>query len=211
MAILSTGEELFVFNTQPVSYTGANYVYVADNEIGLTEDAVSAIEAVSGVSESVNYLEDCCQDVNLRLNNMQSNINNKLDTTAFSTVSGTFLTAHQSLDGYATTGYVDTTINNSITGKLDVTAFSNVSGNFGDMKTSYINYDENNAITGYAGSAFKAGLSPEQLELVNSIPGIYAMVTAISAAISAQWTLSAGIGIKLTNDESTKTTVIEVV
>ena len=32
---------------------------------------------------------------------------NKLDTTAFSDVSGTFLTAHQSLDGYATTAWVD--------------------------------------------------------------------------------------------------------
>lgn len=34
-------------------------------------------------------------------------VNNKLDTTAFSDVSGTFLTAHQSLDGYATTAWVD--------------------------------------------------------------------------------------------------------
>jgi hypothetical protein len=32
---------------------------------------------------------------------------NKLDTTAFSDVSGTFLTAHQSLDDYATTAWVD--------------------------------------------------------------------------------------------------------
>lgn len=32
---------------------------------------------------------------------------NKLNTTAFSDVSGTFLTAHQSLDGYATTAWVD--------------------------------------------------------------------------------------------------------
>lgn len=34
-------------------------------------------------------------------------VENKLDTTAFSDVSGTFLTAHQSLDGYATTAWVD--------------------------------------------------------------------------------------------------------
>lgn len=34
-------------------------------------------------------------------------IDNKLDTTAFGDVSGTFLTAHQSLDGYATTAWVD--------------------------------------------------------------------------------------------------------
>lgn len=34
-------------------------------------------------------------------------VDNKLDTTAFGDVSGTFLTAHQSLDGYATTAWVD--------------------------------------------------------------------------------------------------------
>ena len=34
-------------------------------------------------------------------------VDNKLDTTAFSDVSGTFLTSHQSLDGYATTAWVD--------------------------------------------------------------------------------------------------------
>lgn len=34
-------------------------------------------------------------------------VDNKLDTTAFGDVSGKFLTAHQSLDGYATTAWVD--------------------------------------------------------------------------------------------------------
>ena len=38
---------------------------------------------------------------------MSGAIDNKLDTTSFSDVSGTFLTAHQSLDGYATTAWVD--------------------------------------------------------------------------------------------------------
>ena len=51
---------------------------------------------------------------------------NKLDTTAFSTVSGSFLTAHQSLDGYATT----TDVESAVSSKLDTTAFSTVSGNF---------------------------------------------------------------------------------
>lgn len=47
---------------------------------------------------------------------------NKLDTTAFSNVSGSFLTAHQDLSNYATTA--------SVTAKLDTTAFSTVSGSF---------------------------------------------------------------------------------
>ena len=51
---------------------------------------------------------------------------NKLDTTAFSTVSGSFLTAHQSLDGYATT----TDVESAVSSKLDTTAFSTVSGSF---------------------------------------------------------------------------------
>lgn len=51
---------------------------------------------------------------------------NKLDTTAFSTVSGTFLTAHQSLDGYALSADVAADLEN----KLDTTAFSTVSGTF---------------------------------------------------------------------------------
>jgi hypothetical protein len=49
-------------------------------------------------------------------------VSNKLDTTAFSTVSGDFLTAHQDLSDYATTA--------SVAEKLDTTAFSTVSGDF---------------------------------------------------------------------------------
>ena len=49
-----------------------------------------------------------------------SAVSGKLDTTAFSTVSGNFLTAHQSLAGYATESYVDS----AVSGKLDVTASS---------------------------------------------------------------------------------------
>ena len=82
-------------------------------------------------------------------------ISNKLDTTAFSTVSGNFLTAHQSLDGYATedwvteqgyiTGvdlseYAKTSsvldyIDSACSSKLDTTSFSNVSGDF--LTTSF--------------------------------------------------------------------------
>ena len=49
-----------------------------------------------------------------------SAVSSKLDTTAFSTVSGDFLTSHQSLAGYATESYVDS----SVSGKLDATACS---------------------------------------------------------------------------------------
>lgn len=51
---------------------------------------------------------------------VDSSVSSKLDTTAFSTVSGDFLTSHQSLAGYATESYVDS----AVSGKLDVTASS---------------------------------------------------------------------------------------
>ena len=50
----------------------------------------------------------------------ESSLSAKLDTTAFSTVSGDFLTSHQSLAGYATESYVDS----SMSSKLDATASS---------------------------------------------------------------------------------------
>lgn len=50
----------------------------------------------------------------------ESSLSSKLDTTAFSTVSGDFLTSHQSLAGYATESYVDS----SVSEKLDATASS---------------------------------------------------------------------------------------
>lgn len=56
-----------------------------------------------------------------------SAVSGKLDTTAFSTVSGDFLTSHQSLAGYATESYVDS----SVSGKQDasaMTAYQEVSG-----------------------------------------------------------------------------------
>ena len=54
----------------------------------------------------------------------QSSVSSKLDTTAFSDVSASFLTAVPA--GYATTAYV----NSSVSSKLDSTAFSTVSSNF---------------------------------------------------------------------------------
>lgn len=108
----------------------------------------------------------------------------KLDTTAFSTVSGDFLTAHQDISNlmpksesanfYPMTGnpsgfltahqdlsnYATTA---ELANKLDTTAFSDVSGSFltavpaGTMNESNFSYDASNNITAYNGSAFKAG------------------------------------------------------
>lgn len=67
-----------------------------------------------------------------------SSLDTKLDTTAFSTVSGSFLTAHQSLDGYlpasALNGYatVDWT-SGMLSQKLDITAYQ---PNEGELEVS---------------------------------------------------------------------------
>ena len=112
---------------------------------------------------------------------LSGKVDEKLDTTAFSTVSGDFLTAIP--DEYATKDFVS----NSITGKLDISSFSSVSGDFvtndyiqnnyysktdtsskeeltnafnnvnvpsSVLDLSGFEYNEQNLISGYGGSAF---------------------------------------------------------
>lgn len=80
-------------------------------------------------------------------------LNDKLDTTAFSTVSGDFLTAIP--DTYASKDFVSS----SVSSKLDSTAFSTVSGDFitalpeGLLNESGFEYD-GDKISAYNGSAF---------------------------------------------------------
>ena len=61
-------------------------------------------------------------------------VSNKLDSSVYAAESGNFLTAHQSLEGYATTSWVDQqgylTAHQDISNKLDTSAFSTVSGDF---------------------------------------------------------------------------------
>ena len=116
----------------------------------------------------------------------QSSVSSKLDTTAFSTVSGTFLT--EVPPGYATETYV----NSSVSSKLDTSAFSAASGSFltavpagyateayvdssvsgkqdssamsAYLPFSAISADENSAITSINGSSIGGGT-----QLVTSI------------------------------------------
>lgn len=130
--------------------------------------------AISSIDNSALYDNSAHARINTLAGRISDLSSNKLDTTAFSDVSGTFLTAHQ-----------------DISNKLDTTAFSDVSGSFltavpdtylqntdltivdnkiteisgiplsagdelpsGIMYTSGIEYD-NTEISGYSGSAFK--------------------------------------------------------
>ena len=165
----------------------------------------------------------------------------KLDSTAFSDVSGNFLTAHQSLDGLMSadllefsgsviTAYSgckfageisgdagDAEVNalvhsnsgtwESVTGKLDTTAFSTVSGDFyttanesgfitgvpaGTMNESNFGYDASDNITGYNGSAFKAGdefpqSATEAIEVVTANSADWNGTTETVSSNSASW------------------------
>lgn len=101
-------------------------------------------------------------------------ISNKLDTTAFSTVSGDFLTAIPS--EYVT----ENTLQSGLSSKLDSTAFSTVSGNFltahqsldGLMSADLLEISDNK-ITGYNGTAFagQGGTANPQIP-VTSTSGI---------------------------------------
>ena len=62
--------------------------------VGLVQSAYEAIDSVGGIATDVGTLKTASAGWN--------KVSDKLDTTAFSTVSGKFLTAHQSLEDYAT-------------------------------------------------------------------------------------------------------------
>ena len=62
--------------------------------------------AISSIDESAIYDNSAHARINTLAGRISDLSSNKLDTTAFSDVSGTFLTAHQSLAGYATENWV---------------------------------------------------------------------------------------------------------
>ena len=128
-------------------------------------------------------------------------VDNKLDESAFANVSGTFLTAHQSLDGYATEDWVTAqgylTAHQDISNKLDTTAFSTVSGDFltaVDL-TPYATTAEVDTLSSFlsgaidyvsanAGGEFPASAN-EAITAYQTNSGSY--LTAISIPDSATW------------------------
>ena len=76
------------------SYQGRKGVNVVGDYVELTTSAYESVTSVPSISNDVETLKTASGNWN--------KVSDKLDTTAFSDVSGTFLTAHQSLDDYAT-------------------------------------------------------------------------------------------------------------
>lgn len=99
-------------SSQQIIETGNSAIWL----IGLETSAKSAIDVVTNSKSTWD------------------SVSNKLDSSVYAAESGNFLTAHQSLEGYATTSWVDQqgylTEHQDISNKLDTSAFSTVSGDF---------------------------------------------------------------------------------
>ena len=141
--------------------------YYTKNDTSSKQEIADAFASVPAGDVEVNsYVHSNSAALNESTNVVQSNsaawgnefdpsymsgaIDNKLDESAFADVSGSFLTAHQSLAGYATENWVTAQgyitgvdlseyaktndvlddINSAVSGKLDTTSFSTVSGDF---------------------------------------------------------------------------------
>ena len=100
------------------TYQGRNGVNVDGSNIELTTTAYEYVTSVPSISNDVGTLKVASADWN--------KVSAKLDTSAFSTVSGNFLTAHQSLEDYATVELLE-----NVSGKLLTTEqYANDSATF---------------------------------------------------------------------------------
>lgn len=124
-------------------------------------------------------------------------VGDKLDTTAFSTVSGDFLTAHQDIS--------------NLMPKSESANFYPMTGNpsmfltavpTGTMNESAFEYDTGNKISGYNGSAFAGGS-----EIPTAVSGYWQAASDTVCANSGVWGVSAlpisagpGIKVELVND-----------
>lgn len=130
-------------------------VAITDNVISVTSQGGGGIEQVrhdntltgngNDIPLGIAGVEDFVKQDDLDDYATTADLVNKLDTTAFSNVSGTFLTAHQSLDGYATEdwvnnqgyltahqsleGYATTALVSSVSSEL-YSAISEISGDY---------------------------------------------------------------------------------
>ena len=184
------------------SYEAGSYVDITNNTISITGlTPVPADTASTGLVAQVSaditaMIPDVSDMATQTWVNEQGfltahqDISNKLDTTAFSTVSGDFITAIPS--EYVT----ENTLQSGLSSILDSTAFSTVSGDFltahqsldGLMSASLLE-QSGGLITGYNGTAF-AGQG--------------------GGGVTGDYTLVEGNGIKLTDDPIAQTTTISV-
>lgn len=124
--------------------------------------------AISSIDNSALYDNSAHARINTLAGRISDLSSNKLDTTAFSDVSGTFLTAHQDLSDYQTTAGMTAyqPVGDYVQGSdLSLNSYDKISAISGHeiaveelpdgvMVESGLEYD-NTEISGYSGSAFK--------------------------------------------------------
>jgi len=138
--------------------------------------------AISSIDNSALYDNSAHARINTLASRISDLSSNKLDTSAFSDVSGTFLTAHQSLADYQLTADMTGYLTTADSANFYTTA--NESGYIsevpaGTMNESSFEYS-GGMITAYNGSAFKAGD-----EFPQSATDAIGYVTATSANIDS--------------------------
>lgn len=162
--------------------------------------------AISSIDESAIYDTSAHARINTLAGRISDLSSNKLDTTAFSDVSGTFITAHQDLSDYQTIAGMT-----AYQSAGDYYSASNPSGFIsevpaGTMNESAFSYDASDNITAYNGSAFKAGdefpqSATEAIETVTANSADWNGTTETVSSNSGAWggsalPISAGPGIK---------------
>jgi hypothetical protein len=173
----------------------------------------ATIIGVSGISGGGGQGGDGDPEVNYLVHANSATWNDvsaKLNTTAFSTVSGNFLTAIP--DEYSTKDYVQS----SVSSKLDSTAFSTVSGSFLTAHQDLSDYlTKNSADTLYQPSGNYADVTALDGKVDTSSFTVFSSTTDekieyISGALSGTYELSAGEGIDITDYPNEQKTVISV-
>lgn len=129
-----------------------------------------------------------------------NNVSAKLDTTAFSAVSGNFLTAHQSLADYLTKASADTLYQpaGDYATHDDLTAYQTIEGMTAYQPSG--NYADATALDGKVDTSSFTAFSSTTNEKIEYISG----------ALSGTYELSAGSGIDITDYPNEQKTVISV-
>ena len=194
----------------------SNY-YTKDETSGKEELAQAFADIPVGDPEVNAYVTNNSAAIDGTVNAVQTNSGVWNDITAYQSNSGSYLTAHQSLEGYATTAWVDEqgylTAHQDISNKLDVSSFSDVSGTFltavnipesADWQEATTTYQANSGtyatndnfgvadlegwITGYNGSSFfAAGARTAAFDKDGHLIDTYYYTTAAANSMSSMF------------------------
>jgi hypothetical protein len=156
------------FTAWSASQLASQFELSAGDGISLYDDNVNKITRIDVTAQGGNPEVETLVQTN---SGVWNEVTNKLDSTAFSTVSGSFLTAHQSLDGYATENWV--------TGQGYITSVSiPESGTWNDVSTTV---QTNSAAWAQGGGVPQSAF--------DELKASYDALSSLFATYSGQWLL----------------------